>query len=175
MSTLVIYESMWGNTREVAQAVADGLGDDVAAVEVNDAPATVPADVDLLVVGGPTHAFSMSRESTRRDAEDKGAAGANTARGIREWLDGLPASDHVVVATFDTRVGSVRHLPGSAAKAAARQVRRHHVGHLASTESFYVADMAGPLLDGELDRALAWGRALDAQRQQQPPRADRHE
>jgi hypothetical protein len=175
MSTLVIYESMWGNTRKVAQAVADGVGDDVAAVEVNDAPAGVPADVDLLVVGGPTHAFSMSRASTRRDAEDKGAAVGHAARGIREWLDGLPASDHVAVATFDTRVGSVRHLPGSAAKAAAKQVRRHHVGHLVSTESFYVADMAGPLLDGELDRAHAWGRSLDAQRRQHPPLTDRHE
>ena len=60
----------------------------------------------------------------------------------------VEASDHVDVATFDTRVGSVRHLPGSAARAAGKEVRRHHLGRLVGTVSFYVDDMAGPLLDG---------------------------
>jgi hypothetical protein len=115
--------------------------------------------VGLLVVGGPTHAFSMSRPSTRADAVTKGAPTGHGARGIREWLDGLPES-HLAVATFDTRVGKVKHLPGSAAKKAAKQVRRHHLGRLVDSESFYVDDMAGPLLDGELERAQAWGSGL---------------
>ena len=160
MSTLVVHESMWGNTRQVAEAIAERLGDDVTVVAVDEAPASIPSEVDLLVVGGPTHAFSMSRASTRDDAVTKGAASGHAVSGIREWLGGLPPSDHIDVATFDTRVGSVRHLPGSAAKAAAHQVRRHHLGHLVDTESFYVADMAGPLLDGELRRASAWGHSL---------------
>ena len=64
------------------------------------------------------------------------------------------------MATFDTRVGSVKHLPGSAAKAAGRDVRRHHLGQLVATASFFVDDMDGPLSDGELDRARAWGASL---------------
>jgi flavodoxin len=56
MSSLVVYESMWGNTKTVAEAVAEGIGRDVAVVHVADAPVLVPSDVDLLVVGGPTHA-----------------------------------------------------------------------------------------------------------------------
>ncbi|WP_310527429.1 hypothetical protein [Nocardioides sp.] len=162
MSTLVVHESMWGNTRAVAEAVAARLGDDATIVEVGQAPVPLPADVDLLVVGGPTHAFSMSRSSTREDAVVKGAEPGHTARGIREWLGELPESDHVDVATFDTRVDKVRHLPGSAAKAAGKEVRRHHLGRLVSTESFYVGDMAGPLLDGELDRAAAWADTLSS-------------
>jgi hypothetical protein len=164
MSTLVVFESMWGNTRAVAQAVAEGLGPDVQVVHVADAPVPVPDDVDLLVVGGPTHAFSLTRPSTRRDAVAKGAPAAPTERGVREWLSELEPSDHIDVATFDTRVGSVRHLPGSAAKAAGKEVRRHHLGRLVATTSFYVDDMAGPLLPGEVDRARAWGADLAAQR-----------
>jgi hypothetical protein len=162
MNTLVVYESMWGNTRKVAEAVADPLGEDVTLVDVADAPEQLPADLDLLVVGGPTHAFSMSRAATRRDAVAKGAPTDHVERGIREWLGDLVASDRVQVATFDTRVGSVRHLPGSAAKAAGREVRRDHLGRLVGRASFYVDDMAGPLLEGELDRARAWGEELAA-------------
>jgi flavodoxin len=162
MSTLVVYESMWGNTRTVAEAVAAAIGPEVRAVHVSEAPAPVPSDVDLLVVGGPTHAFSLSRPSTRRDAMAKGAPDGPTEPGLREWLAGLEASDHLEVATFDTRVGSVRHLPGSAAKAAGKEVRRHHLGRLIATASFYVDDMAGPLLPGELERARAWGQGLAA-------------
>ena len=160
MSTLVVYESMWGNTRRVAEAAAEGLGDDVPVVNVAEAPVPLPQDVDTLIVGGPTHAFSMSRASTRQDSQTKGAHEAHVTSGIREWLGALPASDRVIVATFDTRVASVRHLPGSAAKSAAREVRRHRLGRVIATESFYVADMAGPPLDGELDRARAWGASL---------------
>jgi hypothetical protein len=66
----------------------------------------------------------------------------------------------VAVATFDTRVDTVRHLPGSAAKKAAKEVRRHHLGRVVASESFYVGDTQGPLLDGELARARAWGEEL---------------
>ncbi len=128
MNTLVVYESMWGNTRAVAEAVAERLGEEVTLVDVADAPERLPADLDLLVVGGPTHAFSMSRASTRRDAVGKGADSRDVERGIREWLGTVVAPEPVDVATFDTRVGSVKHLPGSAAKAAGRDVRRHHLG-----------------------------------------------
>jgi hypothetical protein len=166
MSVMVVFESLWGNTRALAEAVAEGLGPAVTLLDVGRAPVPLPDEVDLLVVGGPTHAFSMSRASTRHDAETKGAPAGHAARGIREWLDELPESDSVDVATFDSRVGTVRRLPGSAAKAAAREVRRHRLGRLVATESFYVDDMAGPLLEGELDRARAWGEslALTAQR-----------
>jgi hypothetical protein len=109
----------------------------------------------------------MSRASTRQEAGAKGADEANVATGMREWLDALPTNDHLRVATFDTRVASVRHLPGSAAKAAAKEVRHGHLGEVIAIESFYVAGTAGPLLDGELDRARAWGASLKVGRRTQ--------
>ena len=160
MSTLVVYESMWGNTRTVAEAVAEGIGSDVRVVPAVDAPVPVPDDVDLLVVGGPTHAFSLPRPSTRVDAIAKGAPADTAERGVREWLGQLRPAEHLDVATFDTRVVSVRHLPGSAARAAGKEVRRRHVGRLVGTLSFYVHDMDGPLIEGEVERARAWGESL---------------
>ena len=64
------------------------------------------------------------------------------------------------MATFDTKVKSMRHLPGSAAKSAAKAARRHGYESVSKAESFYVDDVNGPLLDGEVDRARAWGRQL---------------
>lgn len=162
MRALVVVESMWGNTRAVAEAVASGLGEEVSVVDVDQAPAQLPPEVALVVVGGPTHAFSMSRSTTRHDAVERGARAANEAQGIREWLQQMPPSDRIDVATFDTRVAKVKRLPGSAAKSAAKEVRRHHLGRLIDTESFYVDDMQGPLLEGELDRAKDWGTHLTA-------------
>lgn len=164
MKALVVYESLFGNTEQVARAVAEGVGRrmPVEVVEVGAAPAPVTDLVDLLVVGGPTHAFSMTRPNTRADAVRQGAT-KGSATGIREWMDHLADGPHSeTVATFDTRVDKVRHLPGSAAKAAAKGMRKHGYRDVAKPESFYVDDVAGPLLEGELDRARSWGEALAA-------------
>ena len=108
--------------------MAEGLGHDVTVVAVEQAPTPIPDAVDLLVIGGPTHTFTMSRPSTRQTAVDNGAEAGHQPRGIREWLEALPTSDHLDVATFDTRITKVRHLPGSVPSSAGRKVRRHHVG-----------------------------------------------
>lgn len=161
MKALVVCESMFGNTMDVARAVHGGLSRhlDVRLVPVGSAVVVGP-EIDLLVVGGPTHAFSMTRPQTRAEALDKGAQGPADV-GIREWLTDLPtARPGARVATFDTRVDKVRHLPGSAARKAARVAVRHGYGLAAAAESFYVLDTAGPLLDGELARAQAWGEHL---------------
>jgi hypothetical protein len=165
MKALVVYESMFGNTEHVARAIARGLSKsaDVTVYNVGDEPQAVSDGSDVIVAGGPTHAFSMSRPSTRVDAVKQGASSdRSTIVGLREWVDGLrPGHRGQVVATFDTRVAKVRHLPGSAAKSAARILRRR--GYPAvSSKSFYVTDTTGPLLPGEIERAEAWGQMLAA-------------
>jgi flavodoxin len=166
MKALVAYESMFGNSEKVARAIAEGLGG-FGEVTVRDVATSVagavPYGVDLLVVGGPTHAFSMSRLSTREDAIRQGAGQGLASRGLREWLEGVAADlDGLSFATFDTRVSRVRRLPGSAARSAARQLRRHHGRMIAPPESFFVNDVSGPLDVDELDRARTWGRHLAA-------------
>jgi Flavodoxin domain len=162
MKALVVYESMFGNTEAVARAIADGLRArmEVDLCEVSLAPQQIADPVDLIVVGGPTHAFSLSRPSTRAQALEQGATQGQQGLGLREWLALLRKGPHSeLVAAFDTRVDKVRRLPGSAAKKAAKVARA--LGYApAGRQSFFVTDTSGPLLPGELERAEAWGQEL---------------
>ena len=78
MRALVVYESLWGNTEKIARAIAAGLaGLGSVDVKTSDAaPGTVDG-YDLLAVGGPTHAFSMTRASTRADAVESAMLRSN--------------------------------------------------------------------------------------------------
>jgi flavorubredoxin len=166
MRALVVYESMFGNTQSVARAVAEGLQGylTVDALEVSAAPTVVPADVNLLVVGGPTHVFGMTRPNTRADAMKQAHGGSiiSTGSGMREWIEQLAGPRRLAVATFDTRV-KVRWMGGSAAASAAKRLRRRGFDVTPGKESFYVQGTPGPLADGEVDRAREWGRRLGAQ------------
>ncbi|WP_242448190.1 flavodoxin domain-containing protein [Cellulomonas sp. WB94] len=95
MRAVVVVESMFGNTRQVAEAIADGLRPTVEAevVDVGVAPETIDPEVGLLVVGGPTHAFGMSRPASRTQAlQEAGTPGGSPDVGMREWLEHLAPS-----------------------------------------------------------------------------------
>jgi hypothetical protein len=165
MRALVVYESMFGNTERVAGAVAHGLQleeVDTGLVEVGTAPDALSPELDLLVVGGPTHAFSMSRSSTRADAVKQGAPAERTTTGIREWLESVRMGpDRLpLVAAFDTRVTKVRWIPQAAGPSATRMARRRGLRPLVKPAGFLVDDTRGPLLEHELEHAVAWGRRL---------------
>ncbi|MEU5868248.1 MULTISPECIES: flavodoxin domain-containing protein [unclassified Nonomuraea] len=165
MKALVVYESMYGNTERIAQAVAEGLATRMRAevAEVGSAPGHVGGEVALLVVGGPTHAFSMSRASTRDSAaQQAGGPLVSRGRGVREWLATLSTSSAgLCSAAFDTRVARPR-LPGSAGRAVAKRLRRLGVRLVVPPRGFYVAGTQGPLVPGELERARQWGESLAA-------------
>lgn len=164
MDALIVVESMFGNTRKVAEAVRVGLASglpatcDVAIVDVSQAPQRLEPEVGLLVVGAPTHAFGMSRPRTRQSASEQGAEGG-TASGVREWLKTFEPPKGQPIATFDTRIKK-RGVPGSAAKSVMRKLARRGAVAVDETHSFWVVGIDGPLLDGEIDRAQIWGIGL---------------
>jgi hypothetical protein len=160
---MVVFESMFGNTETIARAVADGLSGAMRVDIVNVAMAPgVDADVDLLVVGGPTHAFGMSRPNTRNDAARQGGRSAAGSMGVREWLDEQRPTSTARAAAFDTRIKKW-FIPGSAARSAGAVLRRRGFRLVAPPESFRVTGTAGPLVAGEEDRARHWGRSLAAE------------
>lgn len=161
MKAVVIYESMFGNTRLVAEAIAEGMAHYAAVelYEVSQAPHSIPADVDVLVVGGPTHAFGLSRPQTRHDAAQKAADElVSPGIGIREWIAALPSNDgKIASAAFDTKISKPAWLPGSAARGAAKRLRQLGFREATPATSFYVTDVTGPLVHDELSRARGWG------------------
>jgi hypothetical protein len=156
---LVIYESMYGNTEQIARAIGEGLAErmPVEVVEVGVAPTTLATEVGLVVVGGPTHAFSMSRPGTRESPL------VSSGIGVREWLEGLePATDVPVAAAYDTHVDHpklLRHV-GSAAAAIAKRLEKLGIEVVAEPEHFWVTGSLGPLREGELERANDFGRSV---------------
>jgi hypothetical protein len=162
MFALIVTESLFGNTLAIAEAVARGIAevrghDGVHVVHASEAPLVLPEALDLLVVGAPTHTLSMPNAGTRSDAARKSAVVA-TPTGVREWIDTVALPHGASVATFDTSIHTRIQL-GTAARAAAKALRRRGATVTAGP-SFWVTGMEGPLADGELARATAWGRQL---------------
>jgi hypothetical protein len=176
-TALVVWESMFGNTRAVAEAVADGLrtgGMDAQPSPVSRCPEIDMTGVDLLVVGGPTHVRGMSRPRTRTAAVEKAAepdsgrhleSGA-TGPGLREWLESKQTGSGAAAA-FDTRMSAPAYLTGHASEGIRTLLRRAGRTMIAAPESFLLT-RDDVLRDGELDRARGWGRLLAEHRQLAP-------
>jgi hypothetical protein len=176
MKISIVYESMFGNTHEVAQAISDGLraaqpDAHVECVAVGDAPPELVKSTDLLVVGGPTHIRGMTSGLSRKmgvSGEAKAEAKGEPAHeleedaegpGVREWFDSLPkVEDGSRAAAFDTRLGAP--MAGGAARGIARRLRKHGYHLVSDPEGFVVEDAYGPLRAGELERAKKWGAQL---------------
>ena len=167
MKTVVVYESMFGNTKTIAEAIAEGLrrAGEVTLGTVDDlSPDEVGKD-DLIVAGGPTHGHGMARPNAHQAMANDGSyakygpvlAGEESLRG---WLERLPPG-RTAAAAFDTRFDKPRWLTGSAATKIAQRLGRKDYSVL-GTESFFIRGGGGPLADGERERAAAWGRALAA-------------
>jgi hypothetical protein len=160
MDAIVIYESVYGNTRDVATAIAQGLGG-VPVLSVEDAQ-NGAGSPELVVVGAPTHIHGLSSNRTRRVAVDAARtpveSGA-TGPGVRNWLHGLDRVEGALAASFDTRAEGHRLLTGGASRGIARRLR-HHGYDVVGIASFVVNGAEGPLAEGELERARKWGAEL---------------
>src|SRR3954451_13651035 len=168
MRALIVYESMYGNTRTIAERIAAGLADrfDATAVPVASVSIGDVVEADLILCGAPTHIHGLPGRRSRRAAVDAaqkdvtlsvldGAAGP----GLREWLGALDACDGQMAAAFDTRMKGPAAFTGRASRGITRRLRRHRRVLAVAPESFLV-DKHNHLLAGESDRAVAWGRSL---------------
>ena len=171
MRALVIYESMFGNTHVIAERVAEGLRDhgDATVVSVHDIGPDTLAEVDLVVVGAPTHVHGLPRDSSRDDAvarpehygDDLQVEPAADEPGLREWFATLDRQDGTHAAAFDTRVDMAAVLSGRASKSIVKELR-HHGFDLVDEPTSFLVDKGTHLLPGESDRARDWGRTLGA-------------
>jgi hypothetical protein len=171
MKAVVVYESMYGNTHLIADAIGAGLmvALDVSVVPVSEASSAVLADADLVVVGGPTHTHGMSRAATRKAAVEAANKPASPPMvepdalgpGLRDWFGSIGRYS-VKAAAFDTRIHAPAALTGRASKGFARLLRAHGFDLVADPESFLVTKQ-NQLERQEATRARDWGAKLAAQ------------
>ena len=176
-AALVIYESVYGNTHLIANAIAGGLRTSVETtlVPVCEVDSELLDQVDLIIVGGPTHVHGMSRASTRKAAvEAAGKPGSVLAldidperqqQGLRDWFDALSGLD-MRAAAFDTRLDAPAAFTGRASKGIARELR-HHGATMVSTPQSFLVTKDNQLLRHEEDRAREWGAQLGVDAREQ--------
>jgi flavodoxin len=145
MNALVIYDSKFGNTEQIARVIANTLSESGQARAVRVDP-TQPVDfqgVDLLILGCPTQ-------------------GWRPTPAMQTFLGNVsPKSQKaMVVACFDTRFSKPRWMTGSAARVMDKKLRGIGVLPALPPESFFVDKTEGPLVSGELERAAKWARVL---------------
>ena len=174
MRAVVIYESMYGNTRAVAEAIGDGLrangdGTEVTVLPVGRAAPETLDGAELLVVGGPTHVHGMTRPRSREAAAEAARKPGTTlvleqgaeGPGVREWLKSL-GHLNVFAAGFDTRMHGPPALTGRASKGISRELEGLG-GHLVVNPESFLVTRENTLDPGEDERARRWGQELMAE------------
>jgi flavodoxin len=155
MKAWVVYDSVFGNTEKVAQAMGQALGSqgEVQTLRVGDVKPEHLTGLDALIVGSPTRAFSPTPA-------------------IKNWLKSLPPNSlkGVRIAAFDTRIALsdvnsallnfMVKLFGYAAKPIGDRLTKKGGTLVIPPEGFFVKDSEGPLKDGELERAAAWAKQI---------------
>jgi hypothetical protein len=162
MQAVVVYESLWGNTARIAQAIAEGMGPDARALATDEATPEIVAAADLVVAGAPVIAFQLptegARERLRDDPGNAPVAPDLSHPSMRAWLEALPRGQ-TPAAAFETRIW---WSPRGSTGTIERGLR--HAGYrvVSKARKFVVNGAYGPLRDGELDRARRWGEELAA-------------
>ena len=164
MKALVVYESLFGNTRAVAEAIGAGLGDrlDASTIVAADVDTALAGACDLLVIGSPTHGHGLPSAQSRTAGLKSGVSRAIVeAPGIRELLTRLPAGGGRSAAAFDTSLRGPRWLWGAASRPIARALTNAGYALVLPPETFLIRGMKVPTItDTELKRASNWGALL---------------
>lgn len=168
MNALVVYESLWGNTRAIAEAIAEGIGAGALCLGTHEADPEEVLDASLVVVGAPVHAFNLPSEATKKSVAARPVAAGALAPllsqpPVREWLCHMPLST-AYGAAFDTRVRGPLGRGGAsriekALEAKGLRIAAPHEGFLVSNER-QPTGAASMLREGEISRARLWGAHL---------------
>jgi flavodoxin len=146
MKAIVIYDSQYGNTEEVAKAIGKGFGEEAKVVRVGDAKAEDIAPYHFVVIGSPTQ-------------------GGRQTPAVKAFVDNLPAAalKEKRLAAFDTRLKNVFvKMFGYAAPRIEAAIKEKGGNTTAQPQGFFVKSAKGPLVDGELERATTWAKSVGA-------------
>lgn len=149
---LVIYDSVFGNTAKVAEAIGETLGN-APVKQVTEVSQDDLQDLKVIFVGSPTRAFMPTPAITKflKDLDHNALSG-------------------VKAAAFDTRIpkdktdsGFLRFmisLFGYADKKIEKGLKKAGAELALDSEGFGVSGTEGPLYEGELERAKSWAEEI---------------
>jgi flavodoxin len=155
MKILVVFDSQYGNTQKIAEAIAKALGgkDKASVIPVGKAKTENLLHLDYLIVGSPTQAF-------------------NPLRPVTTFLKSIPRGGltGTKVAAFDTRMDVAEvnvgiliffaKIFGFAAQKIAKLLVKKGGELSVPPEGFIVKGSEGPLKRGELERVAVWAKKI---------------
>jgi len=152
MKTLIIYDSLYGNTEMIANAISEGLMGSVAILPIAKVTTADLEKLNLLIVGSPVH-------------------GGRPTPAVDMFLKNVPNQcfKNVQVAAFDTRFAPQEHGIGLRVLMSIIQYAAQHIAKelikkggtlIAKPEGFIVHDKEGPLKKGERERAKKWAHTM---------------
>ncbi|WP_147532270.1 flavodoxin family protein [Bacillus marasmi] len=145
MKAMIIYDSFYGNTEKIAEAIGHaGSQDEIEIVHVRHMKLEQLKGLKLLILGSPTQ-------------------GGRPTQVMQEFLDRVPESivNGIQVATFDTRFTTkLVAIFGYASEKIAATMEGKGYKLIAPPEAFFIKGKKGPLKDGELERATSWGNKV---------------
>ena len=156
MKALVVYDSEFGNTKQVAMAIGGVFGsqDEVEVLRVGEVKVDQIKGIDYLIVGSPTQRFRPTPATS-------------------DFLKQIPTAglEGISAAAFDTRL-TIEEIEetgvlaffvrifGYAAQPIGKGLNKKGAELVISPEGFFVEGVKGPLVEGEIDRAEAWARQI---------------
>ncbi|MDY6833736.1 MAG: flavodoxin domain-containing protein [Chloroflexota bacterium] len=152
MKTLIAYDSMYGNTEQIAHSIGRAIAGEVKVVLASEADSSELEVINWLIVGSPTQGFRATES-------------------VQTFVSGLSAGSlkGINVAAFDTRMTSedvgrglrlIMKVGGYAAPRIAKVLEKKGGNLMAPPTGFFVKDKEGPLKEGELERAASWAKEI---------------
>jgi len=143
---IVVYESKYGNTKQVAEKIIEGMNEIERIEAVLEEPKRVELtevlDYDVILIGSPNHF-------------------GGPTRGIKKFIDklGKLPLKNKMFAVFDT------YIKGDFEKAVKKMEKRisdkvPELKQIASGLSIKVQDMKGPILEEELPKCKEFGKKI---------------
>lgn len=151
MKTLIIYDSYFGNTQKVAEQIAKTFSKDTTVLNVKDFKEENLKDIDMLIVGSPTRAFSPSEN-------------------IKPFLKSLPSLKGIKIGVFDTRLDVKKidnkiltflvKLFGYASEKIQKTLLKKEGIYTLEPLNVYVEESEGPLCNGEIEKIDKWTKGI---------------
>lgn len=141
MKALVLFDTGFGNTKIIAEKIAETLGNNTVALPVLDADTSSMKNIDLLVAGSPIIAWNPTKK-------------------MQDFLAGLAGGKlkGIKAAAFDTRIKTF--ISGNGAAKISKKLETAGAEIITGPEFFYVKDREGPLLQGETEKAAEWAKKI---------------